>query len=257
MEFGTNAARLGHDGRVQITIPSRYCGPATSGNGGWTAGSLAAAVREDLDVGSPVTVRLSAPPPLDRPLEVRAGGDAVLATLGDGSVTIATATAAGPWTADPVPYVDPATAAATASGYATDEHPFPHCFVCGPARLPGDGMRLTPGPLSAGRSACLWRPADTQDGPVTEPAVWAALDCPGGWASDIVGRPMVLGTMTAQVLAPVPSEQTHVVTGRLDSESGRVSRTSSSLWSTDGVLLARAEAVWVRVDASVFDRILS
>lgn len=244
-----------------MTIPARYCGPATSGNGGWTAGAFAAAVRSATGIGGPISVRLSAPPPLDRALEIAVqappdDGDAA-ATLLDGTVTIATATISPGWSHDPVPFVEPDRAAATASSYVTEQHPFPHCFVCGPARSPGDGMRLTPGPLGEDASACLWRPADTHDGPVLEPAVWAALDCPGGWASDILGRPMVLGTMTAQVLQPVGSHGRHVVTGRVDAVRGRVTRTSSTLWSARGELLARAEAAWVEVDAGVFDRILS
>lgn len=242
---------------MQLTIPARYCGPATSGNGGWTAGSLAEAVRTSTAVTGPITVRLSAPPPLDRQLEIRGADGGALAALTDDDVTIAIATAAAGWSHEPIPFVDAARAAATASAYVTGRHPFPHCFVCGPAREPGDGMRLTPGLLSEGRSACLWRPADTHEGAVTEPAVWAALDCPGGWASDIVGRPMVLGTMTAEVLGPIDPDGTHVVTGRLDSERERVARTSSALWSADQRLLARAEAIWIRVDPSVFDRILS
>jgi len=246
---------------MQITIPARYRGPATSGNGGWTAGSLAQALRAAADADGPVTVRLSAPPPLDRPLDVEVTGasepsSSACVTLRDGDAVIATATTARGWSREPVPFVEPESAAATVAGYATEQHPFPHCFVCGPARQPGDGMRLTPGPLPGGGSACVWRPADTHDGPVAEPAVWSALDCPGGWASDIVGRPMVLGTMTADVLQLPDADATHVVTGRLDDEQGRLSWTSSSLWTSTGDLLARAEAIWVHVDASVFDRIL-
>ena len=250
---------------MQMTISRRYCGPATSGNGGWTAGSLAEAVRSATGVGGPISVRLTAPPPLDRPLDIELGSadeaddgaPPPLAVLSDRGAEVATASLSPGWSHDPVPFVEPDRAAATASSYVTEQHPFPHCFVCGPARSPGDGMRLTPGPLGEDASACLWRPADTHDGAVTEPAVWAALDCPGGWASDILGRPMVLGTMTAQVLQPVGSHGRHVVTGRVDAVRGRVTRTSSTLWSARGELLARAEAAWVEVDAGVFDRILS
>jgi hypothetical protein len=250
-------------GRMQITIPARYRGPASSGNGGWTAGSLAQAMRSTSGHLGPITVRLSAPPPLDRVLDVALaaqseGGEvAETATLLADEAPIATASAAATLARDPVPFVDPDRAAATASEYPTELHPFPHCFVCGPARRPGDGMRLTPGPLPGGGSACLWRPADTVEGAVPEPLVWSALDCPGGWASDFVGRPMVLGTMTVEVLRSPPADATHVVTGRLDDQRGRLSHTSSAVWTAGGVLLARAEAIWVAVDAARFDRILA
>ena len=38
-----------------------------------------------------------------------------------------------------------------------DDHPFPGCFVCGPDRAEGDGLRLFPGGLGPGRTACTWR----------------------------------------------------------------------------------------------------
>lgn len=250
---------------MQITIERRFCGPSTSGNGGWTSGLLAAALRSETGLAAPVTVRLSAPPPLDRPLEIvleaaSDDGDALttpIATLMSGTTPIASATAAAAWQHEPAPFVPVDTAAATAAHYVSlEQHPFPRCFVCGPARTPGDGLRLAPGRLEPGRSACVWHPADALTGDLSEPWLWAALDCPGGWASDILARPMVLGTMTAEVLQMPAPEQTCVVTGRADRTEGRRTWTSSSLWSTDGDLLARAEAVWVEVDPAVFDTIL-
>lgn len=251
---------------MTITIERRFCGPSTSGNGGWTAGLLARALRAATGNEGPVTVRLSAPPPLDRPLDVAVeaatdDGDALrtpIASLVDGGTVVASATAAAPLDGDPVPFVSLDTAAATAAHYvAPERHPFPRCFVCGPAREPGDGLRLTPGRLAPGLTACVWRPADALDGSrVGEPWVWAALDCPGGWASELLERPMVLGTMTAHVAhVPLP-EQACVVTGRLDRAEGRRSWTSTALWSADGELLAQARAIWVQVDPAVFDTIL-
>lgn len=248
---------------MQLVIEERYCGPATSGNGGWTAGSLAAALRaaeNGAPAGAAVTVRLSAPPPLMHPLDVAiapTADGAPVATLSADGAVVATATVATGWEiAEPVPPSSVAAAEATVASYVSaDEHPFPRCVVCGPARAPGDGMRLTPGRLPEGGTACVWRPADTT-AHVTEPWVWAALDCPGGWASDLLGRPMVLGTMTAQVMRTPSPDQACVVTGRLDRTAGRRSWTSSAVRSAEGDLLARAEAVWVAVDAAAFDAIL-
>ncbi len=253
---------------MYITIPARYCGPSSSGNGGWSAGSLAQALRAatSADLG-PITVRLSAPPPLETPLDVvvdvrtddGADLDTPIATMAHDGTTVATAASAPPWTAAPPPFVTPEVAAATADRYVgPDRHPFPHCFVCGTGREPGDGMRLTPGPLSTGGTACLWRPADTLAGdPLTEPWIWAALDCPSGWTSDLLGRPLVLGTITAEVLRWPEPEHTTVVTGRLEATEGRRSWTSSALWSADGELLARAEQIWFAVDAATFNAILA
>ena len=39
----TPSARLGQ----QLIVPSRFCGPPSSGNGGWTAGALATLIDHD------------------------------------------------------------------------------------------------------------------------------------------------------------------------------------------------------------------
>jgi hypothetical protein len=49
-----------------LTVPQRFHGPPASGNGGWCAGALSTFLP-----GAPaVSVRLSAPPPLERPMAV-------------------------------------------------------------------------------------------------------------------------------------------------------------------------------------------
>ena len=48
-----------------MIIESRYKGPPTSGNGGWTAGTVAALI------DGPAEVTLRTPPPLETPLSVR------------------------------------------------------------------------------------------------------------------------------------------------------------------------------------------
>ncbi|RYE76195.1 MAG: hypothetical protein EOO74_08820 [Myxococcales bacterium] len=50
----------------ELLIPSRYCGPPRSANGGYTAGSLAHVLTGTGPITA--TVRLQQPPPLDRTL---------------------------------------------------------------------------------------------------------------------------------------------------------------------------------------------
>jgi acyl-CoA thioesterase FadM len=66
---------------------------------------------------------------------------------------------------------------------------------------------------------------------------------------------MVLGTMTAEVLRLPRVDERCVVVGRLDQTDDRRSSTSTALYDTGGTLLARAEAIWVRVDPDVFNRL--
>jgi hypothetical protein len=85
-------------------------------------------------------------------------------------------------------------------------HVFPGCFVCGPNRTEGDGLRIFAGPRRPGEVAAAWRPhpaLDRGDGVTHVAHVWAALDCPGYFAAVGDGRQMLLGEMTALVGRPV------------------------------------------------------
>ncbi|HYN30497.1 MAG TPA: hypothetical protein VES95_11635 [Dermatophilaceae bacterium] len=232
---------------MEITIPHRYCGPPESGNGGWVCGTVAAHVPTTAPRPA-VTVRLSSPPPLDRPmsLEAEPADGAILLRLLDRGHLVASGTAS----ADLVDDVPPAVSLEQASDAESRfeglaDHPFPTCFACGTGRDPDDALCLRPGPLAdgTGRYAATWVPGGT-----SVPLVWAALDCPGGWSAGIAGRPMVLGTMTARVLAPPVVGEPHVVLAWRRGSEGRKHHSGSALFSPGGELLARAEATWIAVD---------
>lgn len=234
---------------VSLRIPARYNGPPTSANGGWTAGLVAQASAE-LDAPV-VTVSLSAPPPLERALTLRAE-DASSLTLRDGVLPVATVRP-GALDAEPGPgpAVDLDTARWLEQTFAGHRsHPFPTCFVCGPDRSPGDGLRIFPGRLDDDRVAASWTPHSSvagADGTVGPPGVWASLDCVGGWSSDLVGRPMVLASMTAQrvVGSPPQAGSSYVVVGRHVREEGRKTWTASGLYDEAGQLLAQAQHLWI------------
>lgn len=233
---------------MEITIPHRYCGPPESGNGGWVCGTVAAHVPTTLPRPA-VTVRLASPPPLDRPmrLEAEPTADGVISVrLLDRGHLVASGTAS-PDLADavPPPVTLDAARAAEARFEGLADHPFPTCFACGTGRDPDDALCLRPGPLDdgTGRYAATWVPDEA-----TGPLVWAALDCPGGWSAGIAGRPMVLGTMSARVLALPAVGEPHVVLAWQRGSEGRKHHSGSALFSPDGELLARAEATWVAVD---------
>jgi hypothetical protein len=241
-----------------LVVPRRFRGPATSGNGGWTAGALATLLAGAGDTPQPpFRVRLSAPPPLETPLAVRDGK----ALLDEQVILEATElgedeTRAQLLPVPPVPYDAAVDAGLRYAGLS--DHPFPECFSCGPERSPGDGLRLRPGPVEGhdGVVAAAWRPDDSVvdgSGQVAVPVLWAALDCPGGWAVDLAGRPMVLGTMTASIRArPRPGEAL-VVTARALSVSDRKATTATTLYGDDGVLAVAAH-VWIIVDPGTFGR---
>lgn len=226
---------------ASITVAPRFNGPPGSANGGYISGRLA-----DHVAAPAVRVRLHKPPPLGEPMAVR-HGDSGIRLEQEG--TLVAEAAAAPVPPARLQPVAPAVAERAQGGFrGLTEHPFPGCFVCGPDRGTGDGLRLFAGPLPddpAGDTvACVWTPEREHSG--TE-LVWAALDCPGGWSNDMTGRPMLLGQMTAAVLEPPRPGRPHVVVGRLLGTERRKVFTASALYDADGTELARADAVWITV----------
>lgn len=215
---------------MAIIIESRFNGPPGSGNGGYCAGRFATAI-----AGSgPAEVTLRRPPPLGVPLTTYAGevrdpqGDLIAEvhpTEAFEAVVLA---------------VDAATARAVSAEYpGFTDHPFPTCYVCGPQHP--DGLHIFPGRLPDGRTAAPFVVPDDA-GPET---VWAALDCPGGWAVIAAGRPYVLGRMAAVALAaPTPGTEC-VVVGEMIGIEGRKALVHSTLYSPDGSILGYARATWI------------
>ena len=218
-----------------VIIDSRFNGPPGSGNGGYCAGLVASRV----GAAAGVEVTLRKPPPLDTELTVV---DGQTLRVYAGGVLIAEALPRAIGTDEvvpPVPLAEAEAAAATYRGFV--EHPFPTCFVCGPARPDGDGLRLFPGTLPDGRTAAPFLVPDD----ISEVIMWAALDCPGGWAAPLESRAYVLGRIAARVDAlPDPGDPC-VVMGQLITEDGRKAYTRSSVYSATGALLGTARATWI------------
>lgn len=252
----------------ELIVPSRFCGPRSSGNGGWTAGALASLVDHvpaDHAARWPtIAVSLRRPPPLDTPLEVAEDGGVTAATLDGQEVARAEVVDQAPEPVDPVPADEARAAMASYPGLR--QHPFPSCFGCGTEREEGDGLRIFPGPVpttgEATRVAATWTPhpslfedwhAYHDDQPrASLPVAWAALDCIGGWAGDLTDRMMVLARMTARIhTLPLIGEE-HVVVGERRSAEGRKTWTAATLYAADGRAIAVAEHLWITVDAATF-----
>ncbi len=218
-----------------MIIDGRFNGPPGSGNGGYAAGVFANGFTTALGNG-PVEVTLRLPPPLGVPLTVVDGA----VRTSDGSV-VAEGRAVDDFDAT-VPGVSWPTAVAAAADYpGFTEHPFPTCYVCGPERA--DGLRIFPGRLPDGRTAAPFV-APTRVGPEL---VWAALDCPGGWAVIAPGRPFVLGRMTTVVAMLPAAGDECVITGMLVEQAGRKAQVHSTLRGPDGTVLAYARATWIAI----------
>jgi hypothetical protein len=214
---------------MAVVIARRYRGPDESGNGGYSAGLFALA-----HGGEVVEVTLRLPPPLETELVLDDGrildGDEVVAEVRDGELGVAAP--------DHVSLGD--AAAAAEPDLAS---PFPNCFVCGHARG-DDGLHIHAGPV-ADRPVYA-APWVVRDDTVGAEFVWAALDCPGAYATGVPGRgTVVLGRLTARVdRIPAAGEECVVVARHLGSE-GRKHGAVTAVFTSSGELLGLARALWI------------
>lgn len=226
-----------------VVIDERFRGPPASANGGYTCGLVAA------HTGAPAEVTLHGPPPIGRPLTIEERDGAVALLDGDDLVASGRPGRVDVTPPEPVAFGDAEHATAGFPWYAG--HPFPTCFVCGPERKEGDGLRIFPGEVdAAGIYAAPWTPgADLADaeGHVRDEVVWAALDCPSGIATlqlgDLGG--ILLGRMAAELRAPVRAGEPHVLQAWLDERDGRKLFSASALRDASGAVLAVARATWI------------
>jgi len=226
-----------------VMFAGRFNGPPGSANGGYACGVIADHVPADL-----VEVTLLQPPPLDTDLLVEPAGPVYEVRRAGGDVVAVAKAVDEP--VDVVPPVLDIPEDATAA-LADANHPFRSCFTCGPDRDPGDGLRIfvkrLPGQTIL---ADRWTPDESladDDGVVRPEIVWAALDCPGGWAAfdRIPGGVAVLGRMTAHIeRVPRVGEQC-VVVATSDWRDGRKIGAHSALYTAVGELLGAARAVWI------------
>ena len=227
-----------------VVIDPRFNGPPASGNGGYVCGLVAARM------GAAAEVTLRRPIPLGDPLEIETAGDGV--TLRQGDDLIAEGRPAS-IDIDVPPMLDPAAAERAAKGFCSaDKHPASTCFVCGPVRADGDGLRIFAGPAGDGEIyAAPWRPAESlsdSSGHVDPVYLWASLDCPGSFAlMDGRIRPYLLGRMTARIADRVRvGEGCQVLAWPVD-RSGRKQIAGTAVYGEDGRLCAAAQAIWFEV----------
>ena len=227
-----------------LAIAKRFCGPPTSANGGYFCGLVASLAPDTL------TVRLMKPPPLDTPLDAESLPDGTL-VVRNGTEVIAQARRADPLILEtPVPpsYLEALDASVRYPGFA--EHPFPTCFVCGPHRPRGDGLRVFAGPVN-GRTvfAAPWVPdasLDRGDGKVRPEFMWAAMDCPGCFAANKTGRgTWLLGEFTAHVDRCVHVDEPCRVLAWHIASNGRKHEAGTALFDEDGEVCGHAKAIWI------------
>lgn len=157
----------------------------------------------------------------------------------------------------PVSLSDAQAAEATYAGLRVNL--FPSCFACGPARSPGDGLRLFPGRVRQTEAlACRWTPFPSSQADPTVPAeiVWAAVDCPGIWALVLATSPdsterAVTGSIAAQLIHPVKAGQQYVVIAWPLGREGRKLYAGTAICSPDGEPQMMAKQTMILTEAGV------
>lgn len=242
-----------------IIIDKRFCGPPNSGNGGYVCGRLAR------HIPGAAEVTLRAPPPLDKPLDAIATDDGTW-ELRDGGNIVATGRATNVELARlEKASFEEARAAELLTPVKPHEHPLPTCFVCGPARAKGDGLRIFAGSLARPSQsdvlAASWTPDSNlaaEDGLIAPEFLWSALDCPTGYACNYNQQsgsydqaPILLGKMSARIEArPRPGERC-VITAWPTGRDGRKRVAEAAAHDEAGTLLAVARATWIVVERDV------
>ena len=237
---------------MDIVIPRRFCGPPTSGNGGYSAGRIAAFT------GNPAEITLRAPPPLDTKLAVKHDGGTV--KLLHGTQLIGEGRAAPEFALEvPAPPSWDEAVAASKRYNGFRSHAYDTCFVCGPRRGPGDGLCIHTGPWKHGYVAGTWLPDATlaHDGSdtIAPEFMWAAIDCPGSWS--VIGRDdadapvreipstMLLGRLTGHVLRSLRVGEDSTALGWFLGQDGRKYHVGTAIHTRAGELVACSRATWI------------
>lgn len=233
---------------MEITIPRRFCGPPTSGNGGYSAGRVAAFV------GSAAEITLRAPPPLDTPLQVQRH-DGVVRLL-HGSRLLAEGRAGELQLDIPAPPPWDAAVAAGKGFNGLRDHAYDTCFVCGPRAR--HGLHIYCGPWRDGKVAGTWIPDASLDdgkGDVANEFLWAAIDCPGSWS--VIGRDdpaaplpaipssLLLGRLAGQVYRGLRIGDECTVLGWYLGHDGRKYYVGTAIHTRAGELVAASRATWI------------
>jgi hypothetical protein len=228
-----------------IRVPSRFCGPPASANGGYVCGLVADTI------GQLVTVRLLAPPPLDTQMSVHADPDGTWHVELDARRIAEARPASLDDLVVPTPpsYADAMAASRHAPWSDPAQHPCPGCFVCGPLRAEGNGLRLFAGAVpQRALVATGWLPDASMvaaDGQVAPALIAAALDCPGFQALQTGLKPWLLGEYTCRIDRRVLAGERCVISGWKIETKGRRAIVGTALHDEAGRLCALARGVWI------------
>ena len=231
-----------------LIIKSRFQGPPDSGNGGYSAGVLGKLI------DGPAVVRLSIPPPLDSVMHLQRIDNGIALFHADELVASAKPSHVEIDVPEPPDFAAAEAASRRYRGFSN--HFYPNCFVCGPKRQHGDGLRVFAGLVNESGGpgeivAATWKPDETlcdSTGKVYEEFIWAALDCPGAYSfPEPATGTILLGEIAVSIKKAISVNENCVLIGWEISHEGRKHYTGTALFNQSGTLCAVARATWFEV----------
>jgi hypothetical protein len=236
-----------------LVIDQRYRGFADEDGsyrvalGGYVGGLLAG------KLAGPAEVRLRGIVPMGRRLEVeRPDANRVLLTESGTVLADARRTELEIDAPAPISVSEAEEASASYPGFTA--HLFPDCFTCGPAREPGDGLRVFPGPVTDSELvAAPWTPGASLAGPtgsLLPEFVWAALDCPQLWAL-IASAPPDSGERVVTAGMSVRIESTPLAGGRYVIAAWPMHREGRSVFAGGAVFAESGELLVAALQRAV------
>ncbi|WP_327353329.1 hypothetical protein [Streptomyces sp. NBC_01304] len=247
----TPSAADSGSGAETLTVPGHVTGYPEVAFGGYVAGLLAARTdAKEVRVDFRGTVPVGAPVHFTKTLD---GGGRLGTARGD--LLVAASPAELALDLPDMPSFEEAQAATEDYLAYHRENPPPllRCFGCGPDTAAGVGLRIFPSTVP-GRDlvAGAWVPdaglADAE-GLLPPEMVWAALDCPSGWAGVRIGK-MGSGALTAALtgtqLRPVVAGEPYVSYSWVIGSEGRKLTAGVALATAEGELCALGEALWIK-----------
>ena len=236
-----------------ISIDPRYCGPPTSGQGGYVSGLLASALDTEI-----CEVSLKSPIPLTQNLILSSNADQCSLFHDDKLLVSAKAGTVNLDIPSCPNEADVIAASALYRGHS-EEAVFTTCFVCGKDRHDQDAMRIFAGPVESpetqGLHAAHWIPDTSHkgdDSAVAPEFIWSALDCPGYFAGCTEGQFALLGRITAHITGQLKvGEKATVIAWPIKTE-GRKALVGTALFNQSGECIAVAEGLWIHINSNLF-----
>jgi len=234
--------------RETAIIDGRFHGPPGSSNGGYCCGVLASFI------DGVTSVRLRIPPPLDVYMDIRRQKDGVAMFYKEELVATARPASIDLEIPKPPDLATAKTASARYRGF--ESHFYPGCFVCGPKRSHGDGLRIFAGPLETGDGpqgmvAATWSPDESlanSSGNISPEYLWAVLDCPGAYSfPEPEAGAILLGELSVDIRDYVVPGENCIVTGWQVRQEGRKHYTGTALFGESGSCCAVGYATWFEV----------